>query len=145
MFTNKNMNQAIIMAKLALTLDEVPVGAVIIDPENNEIIAKAHNLVEKNKSPLAHAEMLVIESACKAKQSKTLSGLDLYITLQPCAMCFQAIIYAKIRRVYFGAYDLLVTLNLSQANHQPEIYGGISEQECKLLLDGFFSSKRIKF
>jgi tRNA(adenine34) deaminase len=142
MFNNQLMQSAILMAREALLHEEVPVGAIIINPNTNSIIASAHNLVESKKDPTAHAEILVIRQACKFLLNKNLEGLDLYVTLQPCPMCFQAIIYAKIRRLYFGAYDLTNTLTQSFANHTVEIYGGIEENTCKTLLDNFFANKR---
>ena len=105
-------------------------------------MATNHNLVENKKDPTAHAEILAIQAACQALDSKNLSGMDLYVTLQPCTMCMQAISYAKIRRVYFGAYDLEVTPYIPPSNHKIELYGGIQESECKALLDKFFASKR---
>lgn len=140
---NNFMQSALIMADKAFLRDEVPVGAVIIDPTNNQIISSSYNLVEAKKDPTAHAEILVIQKACKLVSSKSLVGLDLYVTLQPCTMCMQAIIYAKIKRVYFGAYDPEVSINIAYSNHKPEIYGGIEEESCKNLLNKFFSSKRI--
>ena len=136
------MKEAIKSAQASLLAGEVPVGAIIIDPSSNNIISKAHNLVESLKNPTAHAEMLAIQYACENLQSKSLSGLDLYVTLQPCMMCLQAITYAKIRRVYFGAYDSTSPSNLISSNHEVEIYGGICEAECKALLNDFFTSKR---
>ncbi len=142
MFDNKLMHLALAMAKAALMDNEVPVGAIIVDPRNNNIISNTYNLVEKKKDPTAHAEMLAIQSACNKLASKSLVGLDLYVTLQPCMMCIQAITYAKIRRVYFGAYDPTVTINIPSPNHHVEIYGGINEEECKTLLNQFFADKR---
>ena len=141
-FDNKLMKEAIKLARTSLLTEEVPVGAIIVDPGSNKIISKAHNLVENLKNPTAHAEMLAIQYACEGLQSKNLSGLDIYVTLQPCIMCLQAITYAKIRRVYFGAYDSTTPSNLISSNHRIEIYGGICESECKALLDEFFASKR---
>ena len=142
MFNNKFMHSALAMAEKAFIAEEIPVGAVIIDPSKNNIIASAYNLVEARCDPTAHAEILAIQSACQAIANKSLSGLDLYITLQPCAMCMQAIIYAKITRVYFGAYNPTSSINLSSVNHKPEIYGGIEEEKCRLLLNKFFTNVR---
>ncbi len=142
MFNNQFMQLAVEMAKLAFSKNEVPVGAIIIDPKTNEVISQNHNLVEKNKDPTAHAEMLAIQSACLKLSSKNLEGLDLYVTLQPCPMCLQALVYAKVRRIYFGAYDPEVKINLTSANHKPEIYGGLMEEDCKELLNVFFANKR---
>ena len=142
MFNNKLMQSALDIAKIGLRENEVPVGTIIVDPQNNTIISSAYNLVEKKKDPTAHAEILAIQSACNKFASKSLAGLDLYVTLQPCMMCLQAIIYAKIRRVYFGAYDPKTSLNLPSSNHHVEIYGGINEEDCKALLNQFFVDKR---
>ena len=142
MFDNKFMQSAIEMAKQAFLEKEVPVGAIIVNPETNEVVSQSHNLVEKNKDPTAHAEMLAIQSACLKLSSKNLEGLDLYVTLQPCPMCLQALVYAKVRRIYFGAYDPEVKINLTFANHKPEIYGGLMEESCKELLNVFFANKR---
>ncbi len=142
MFDNKLMQSALAMAKAAFKDNEVPVGAIIVNPRNNSIIASTYNLVEKRKDPTAHAEMLAIQSACNTLASKSLTGLDLYVTLQPCMMCMQAITYAKIRRVYFGACDPAVTINIPSPNHHVEVYGGINEEECKALLNQFFADKR---
>lgn len=138
MFNNQFMNEALRMAKIASTEDEVPVGAIIVDPVRNRIIAEAYNLVEKKKDPTAHAEILAIQTACQVLNSKFLNDLDLYVTLQPCPMCMKAIEYSRIKRVYFGAYDISISLS----NHNFEIYGGIEEERCKALLDNFFKSKR---
>ncbi len=143
MFHNEFMKMALEVAEAGFLANEVPVGSIIINPKTNKIIAKNYNLVEQKNDPTAHAEMLSIQSACAALESKSLAGLDLYVTLQPCAMCLQAAIYAKIRRIYFGAYDTSVTLELPQStNHHIEIYGGICELDAKELLARFFKSRR---
>lgn len=142
MFMNEYMHLAISAAEEAFYDDEIPVGAVIIDPVKKKIVASAYNLIETLQSPVAHAEILVIERACKSLSSKCLEGLDLYVTLQPCIMCMQAIIYAKIKRLYFGAYAPEVVYNTAFSNHEVEIYGGIEEEKCKKLLTDFFREKR---
>lgn len=136
------MKSAIKMAEDAFISEEVPVGAVIVNPQTKQIISQAHNLVEQKKDPIAHAEILAIQSACQALNSKNLAGLDLYVTLQPCSMCFQAIYNARIRRVYFGAYDAVAADNIVSVNDKIEVYGGVEEEECKILLDKFFKTKR---
>lgn len=135
------MKSAIKMAEDAFISEEVPVGAVIVNPQTKQIISQAYNLVEQKKDPIAHAEILAIQSACQALNSKSLAGMDLYVTLQPCSMCFQAIYNARIRRVYFGAYDMSVD-NIVSVNDKIEVYGGVEEEECKSLLDKFFKTKR---
>ncbi|MEK6733691.1 MAG: nucleoside deaminase, partial [Pseudomonadota bacterium] len=107
-----------------------------------QIISKAYNLVEKNNDPTNHAEMLVIRDACNKLASKFLYDYDIYITLQPCLMCYQAILYAKIKRLYFGAYDSASSLKVPSSNHKIEIYGGIEEEKCKSILNDFFLQKR---
>ncbi|MBT6206716.1 MAG: nucleoside deaminase, partial [Francisellaceae bacterium] len=128
MINNQFMHSALNLAEKAFLLDEVPVGAVIVNPQDKLIISESHNLVEQQKDPTAHAEILAIKLACQSLQSKNLAGLDLYVTLQPCPMCIQAMIYARIRRVYFGAYDQDNPLAITSSNHNIEIYGGIHEE-----------------
>ena len=143
MFNNKYMALAISRAKEAFLNNEVPVGAIIVNPKTEEIIAESYNLVEFKQDPTAHAEMLAIQLACQKLSSKVLSGLDLYVTLQPCMMCLQAATYAKINRIYFGAYDLTMPLELPVlSNHSLEIYGGICEESCRELLNNFFITRR---
>lgn len=144
MFYNQLMQEAVNVAKAGFEFEEIPVGAIIVDPNSNKIISKAYNLVESLQDPLAHAEMLVVQEACRVMQSKSLSGLDIYVTLQPCSMCMHALSLAKVRRIYFGAYDSQVPLNLYPSNHKLEIYGGIYENECRGLLNKFFANKRLK-
>ncbi|PIZ33958.1 MAG: tRNA-specific adenosine deaminase [Alphaproteobacteria bacterium CG_4_10_14_0_8_um_filter_37_21] len=141
------MNIAYENALLALHSDEVPVGAVIV--KDTKIIARAHNLVEKNKNALHHAEILCIQEACKTLGEKYLIGCDLYVTLEPCIMCAGAIAHVKFRRVYFGAYDpkrgsVEHALQVFKyTNHKPEVYGGICEKKCKILLCDYFKTKRV--
>lgn len=145
---NQFFQTAINQAKLASHSGEVPVGAVII--KDGKIIASAHNLVETNQDPTAHAEIVAIRAASKLLASPRLTDCDLYVTLEPCAMCAQAISLARIRRLYFGAYDPkggavdngARVYSHNSCNHTPEIYGGISEKECGALLTEFFKKKR---
>ena len=142
------MTAALKEAEKAYFLDEVPVGAVIL--HNNKIITATHNLVITNQNPSAHAEILAIEKACSILGSNYLNECDIYITLEPCAMCAQALALSKIRAIYFGVYDEkfgAVRSNLNifkdiRANWEPEIYSGIMEEECKSLLRKFFKEKR---
>jgi tRNA(adenine34) deaminase len=144
----KFMALALEQATEAYTKNEVPVGAVIV--YKSEVIAKAHNLVETLQLPYAHAEFLAIQKACQSLNSKFLNDCDLYVTLEPCPMCAQLISFARIKRLYFGAYDIkgggvdngARVLNASSCHHLPEIYGGIAEIESKKLLLSFFQSKR---
>ena len=99
---NKYMKSAINQALKAKELDEVPIGAVIV--LDGKIIAKAHNLMEKTQLATAHAEVLAINKACKKLKSWRLDGAEMYVTIEPCAMCAGAIVNARIKKVYFGAY-----------------------------------------
>jgi tRNA(Arg) A34 adenosine deaminase TadA len=120
-----------------------------VDSAGN-IIAAAHNLVVTQHDPTAHAELLAIRSACAALGSERLTDCDLYVTLEPCPMCAQAISFARIRRVYFGAYDEkgggvengARIFSQHSCHHKPEIYGGIQESECAQLLKDFFKDRR---
>ncbi len=143
------MQRALKQAHLALAADEVPIGAIIVDADGN-VIAEAHNRVETDADPSAHAEMLAIREACRIRGDKYLPDCDLYVTLEPCAMCAQAIAFAHLRRIYFGAYDPkgggvehgARIFSQPTCHHRPEIYGGIMEQECGALLKDFFATKR---
>src|SRR5690606_32459812 len=127
---------------------EVPVGAVIV--HGGAIVAQAHNRVIQDRDPTAHAEILVIRQACALFKTARLEGCDLYVTLEPCAMCAQAISLARLRRVYFGAYDPksggvehgAKVFSHPTCHHKPEIYGGIKAQSCGLLLKNFFKERR---
>lgn len=135
-------------ALLAKGQDEVPVGAVLV--YQGKVIAKAHNLRNQSQSSLAHAEILVIEEGCKIQGSWRLEDCDLYVTLEPCPMCAGAIIQARIKRVFFGAYDpkggcfgsVMDFNQIAGFNHYPEVHGGILEKECATLLSDFFREKR---
>lgn len=142
------INEALAQARIAAENGEVPVGAVIV--QAGKIIALAHNLVETDKDPTAHAEIIVIRAASKILRSPRLIECDLYVTLEPCAMCAQAIAFARIRRLYFGASDEkgggvehgAHIFSQTNCNHKPEIYSGIAESECSNLLKDFFRRKR---
>jgi len=142
------MQTALELAHLAAEEGEVPVGAVIVKDGN--IIAEAYNLTETLKSPTAHAEMVAIQAACEILDSTRLVDCDMYVTLEPCPMCAQAISFARIRRLYFGAYDVkgggvengARIFNASSCHHKPEVYGGIDESEASELLKEFFAARR---
>lgn len=144
----KMMNEALILAKKAFKDDEIPVGAVIT--LNGEIIARAHNSVEKDKDCTCHAEINAIKAACKALGRKTLDGCEMYVSLEPCAMCAGAIINARIKRLYVGALEPKTGCCTSKAdlmkaglfNHDVETYYGIGEEESKDLMKSFFENKR---
>jgi len=145
---NPYMAEAINEAKKALELDEVPVGAVIV--RNGEIISRAYNLRETSRQATAHAELLAIQKACSHLNSWRLDNCDLYVTLEPCPMCAGAIINARIKSVYFGAYDpkggacgsVADLFRKGNFNHAPIVYSGIMEEECETLLKEFFSKLR---
>ena len=131
------MDAALEKAKIAANSDEVPVGAVIVHRE--KIIASAHNKMEHARDTTAHAEMIAIRDAMAALEQKFLIDCNIYVTLEPCAMCMQAILLARIKKLYFGAYNTLFT---KRGNIPLEIYGGLKEQSCEVLLKKFFGYKR---
>jgi tRNA(adenine34) deaminase len=143
------MALALAEAKKAAALGEVPVGAVLVDAEGR-LLAAAGNRVEARRDPTAHAEMLVLRAAAKRLGAKHLVDCDLWVTLEPCAMCAAAIGLARLRRLYFGAYDPkggavehgARLFDRREANHRPEIYGGIAELHAARLLGEFFGERR---
>tara|TARA_B110000008_G_C16789031_1_gene491881 strand:- start:339 stop:824 length:486 start_codon:yes stop_codon:yes gene_type:complete len=144
----KWMQIAIEEAQQAMRENEIPVGAVIV--QDNKLIAKAHNQPIKNNDPTAHAEIEVLRKAGKKLHNYRLPKTTLYVTLEPCAMCFGAIIHARIEKVVFGASDpksgvFGSTIDLpskSFFNHQILVSGGVLEQDCKNILQSFFKSLR---
>lgn len=130
-------------AECAKAEGEIPVGAVIV--KDDEIIARAHNLRETEKSPTAHAEVLAIEEAAKKLSDWRLSDCSLVVTLEPCPMCAGAILNARIRRVYFAAYDPefgAAGSRFDLFDRTYEIYGGINEKRSQELLTRFFELRR---
>ena len=143
------MRRALTLAEECGANGEVPVGAVIV--KNGEIIAEGRNMREVGKNALYHAEIEAIDNACKALGSWRLSGCDLYVTLEPCPMCAGAAINARIKTVYFGAYDAkagsfgsVEDFNRLNYNHKVEIIGGVMEKECEQILSDFFKNLRNK-
>jgi tRNA(Arg) A34 adenosine deaminase TadA len=145
---NDFMEQAFREAEAAGTRGEVPVGAVLV--AGGKVIAGAGNLTEELNDPTAHAEILVIREAARAKGTPRLPDCDLYVTLEPCAMCAAAISFARLRRVYFAAYDpkgggiehgprFFIQ---PTCHHKPEVIGGVDETRAGTLLKKFFSAKR---
>ena len=137
------MELAIEQAKIAASLGEVPVGAVIV--KNDSIVATAYNRRELDKNALAHAELLAIDRACKRLGGWRLFGCTLYVTLEPCPMCAGAIINARIPKVYYGAKDdkngacgSVVNLFEQSFTHKPELVTGILEADCTKVLQDFF-------
>ena len=144
---NEYMQKAIELAKESENEGEVPVGAVVV--RSNEIVGTGRNRRELGKNALYHAEIEVINNACKVVKGWRLWDCDLYVTLEPCPMCAGAIINSRLKSVYFGAYDnkagsfgSIVDFNHLAYNHKPEIYGGIMEKECSEMLSNFFKHLR---
>lgn len=135
-------------AEKAKEKDEVPIGAVIV--KDGKVISKGYNLVENTNKATAHAEIIAIEKACKKLKSWRLDGAEIYVTLEPCAMCAGAIANARIKKVYFGAYERksgcaeskYPVLSDNGLNHSVEYEGGIMEEECASLIKKYFSEKR---
>jgi tRNA(Arg) A34 adenosine deaminase TadA len=135
-------------AREAFAAQEVPVGAAIT--RDGEIIAVAGNRTLRDRDPTAHAEMLAIRAACAALGSERLAGCDLYVTLEPCAMCAAAISFARIRRLYFSAADPkgggvehgARFFSQPTCHHAPDVYGGLRESEAAELLRAFFQARR---
>lgn len=144
------MECALSEAEKAFSYEEVPVGAVIIDSHSREIIATAHNEMVRRRDPTAHAELLAIQRACIKKGKSRFEECDIYVTLEPCPMCAQAISFARLRRLYFGAYDSkgggvdhgARVFNASSCHHIPEVVGGLEENKCSQLLKDFFEKLR---
>jgi len=142
------MNKALKLAEKALSENEVPVGAVIV--QDQRIIGRGYNQTERLNDPTAHGEMIAISAACSTLSQKYLKGCTLYVTLEPCPMCAGALVWSKIDRVVFGALDekagscgtLLNIASNKLLNHQVEIVHGILENDCSLLLKQFFLEKR---
>ena len=142
------MLQALLEAEKALRLNEVPVGAVIVN--DGLIIGRGYNQVETLNDPTAHAEIIAITSACATLENKYLTGCTLYVTLEPCSMCAGALIWSKMGRLVFGATDEKAgacgsILNIAQnksLNHHVEIIQGVLELDASELLKQFFKSRR---
>ncbi len=143
------MARAFAAAKEAGRAGEVPVGAVVVDSAG-QIVAVAGNRTEADSDPTAHAELLAIREAARLRGEPRLPDCDLYVTLEPCAMCAAAIGFARIRRLYFGAYDPKGGavehgprwFERPTCHHRPEVYGGISESSAQALLREFFAARR---
>ncbi len=144
------MGLALEEARRAGREGEVPVGAVVVEPRAGRILAAAANRVEALNDPTAHAELLALRAAAAALRSPRLIGCDIYVTLEPCPMCAAAISFARIRRLYFGAYDPKGggvehgsrIFTQPTCHHRPEVYGGIEEDEAAGLLRAFFRDRR---
>ncbi len=143
------MALALAEARAAAARGEVPVGAIVVSAKG-EVLARAGNRTLELKDPTAHAEMLVLREAAAKRGSERLTDCDLYVSLEPCAMCAAAISFARIRRIYFGAGDEKMGavehgprfFQQPTCHHRPEVYGGIGEREARELLQSFFNVKR---
>ena len=144
------MAEALIEAKKAYNMGEIPIGAVVVRDE--EIIGRGHNLRETQKDPTLHAEILAIQMAAKALGGWRLIGCDIYVTIEPCPMCAGAMIQGRLNRLIFGASDLKSgcagsLYNLPEDkrfNHRLEVISGIMEEECRALMQEFFRARRNK-
>lgn len=144
----KYMSIAIEEAKKALASGDVPVGSVIV--RDDILISKAHNTVEFQNNPTNHAEIIAIQSASQILGDKHLVDCNIYVTLEPCAMCAGAIVLARLRRLIFGAYDpktgacgsLFSIPFENKLNHKVEVIGGVMESQCAELLKDFFEKLR---
>ena len=143
------MERALREARAAAERGEVPVGAVIVRSDG-ALLAAAGNRTEADRDPTAHAELLAIRAAAATLGAPRLVDCDLYVTLEPCPMCAQAISFARLRRLYYGAADPKGggvehgprLFNQPTCHHRPEIYGGIGEGEAAALLQDFFRARR---
>lgn len=142
------MEQALAEAHIAAENGEVPVGAVIV--RDGEIISRAHNLTETLNDPTAHAEMLAIREAAGKTGWSRLTGCSMYVTLEPCAMCAGAMVWARLDKVYIGTMDpkagargsVMNILQSEKLNHRVEIESGIMKEECAAVLKDFFAQRR---
>jgi tRNA(adenine34) deaminase len=143
------IDAALEVARDALRVGEVPVGAVVLDP-SGVIVASAHNSRERGHDPTAHAEIVALRRAGAALGTWHLEGCTLAVTLEPCAMCAGAIVLARVGRLVFGAWDpkagaagsLWDLVRDRRLNHRPEVVGGVREAETSALLADFFAQKR---
>lgn len=143
------MDKALELAKKAGKMEEIPVGAVIID-ENDNLLAMASNRKESDRDATSHAEIIAIRQACQIQQNWRLTNCTLYVTLEPCPMCAGAIIHSRLKTLVYGVDDfktgsIRTMLNLPDScasNHSLEVIAGIRENECRELLQSWFISKR---
>ena len=142
------MKLALEQAKKAYKKDEVPIGAVIVC--NDKVVAKGFNIREKRNDPTGHAEIVAIKKACKKRRSWRLEDCTIYVTVEPCSMCAGALLWTRIKRIVFGAFDakggaLGSSYNLFEQknlNHKAEITSGVLEDECSKIMKDFFKAKR---
>lgn len=142
------MQAALDEAGKAMEIDEIPIGAIVT--LNNKIIGRGFNSVIKNSDPTCHAEIMALRDAAHFLSNYRLPEVNLYITLEPCIMCLGAIFQARVKQVYFGAYDAKFhscnpnqnLVNNQTINHHTLFEGGILEDECSTLLKNYFKDKR---
>lgn len=146
------MKIALQQAAKAFAADEVPVGALVVDPESGWIVARAYNRCEHGTDAFAHAEIEAMRKACRRLKQNRLRGLHLYVTLEPCTMCAAAVSFMRIEKVYFGAADakgggVVSGVRFYEAptcHHRPQTEGGVLADECSAILKDFFRGKRDK-
>jgi tRNA(adenine34) deaminase len=142
------MNEALALARDAAVHDDVPVGALVV--RNGEIIGRGANRTVRDQDPTAHAEVLAIRQAAAASGNWRLESCEMFVTLEPCAMCVGAIVLARLDRVTFGAWDEKAgmagsvgdLLRHPRLNHRPEVVSGVLADECGQLLRDFFATRR---
>lgn len=142
------MRRALREAEKAYDAGEVPIGAVIV--RGREVVGRGHNLVETLQDPTAHAEIIAITAACETLGTKFLAGCTLYVTLEPCPMCAGALVWARLDRLVFGAYDekagsASTLYNIPQdarLNHRVEVVAGVEAEAAAALLQAFFRTRR---
>jgi tRNA(adenine34) deaminase len=142
------MEEALKQANLAAEAGEVPVGAVVV--RDGEVVGRGHNRNLLNNDPTAHAEVLAMREAARALGNHRLSGSDVYVTIEPCAMCAGAMVHARIRRLVYGAADpkggavesVFQLLSQPRLNHAVEVRGGVLQDRCAEMLQAFFRARR---
>ena len=142
------MSQALELAREAFAVGEVPVGALVV--KDNKVIGRGYNQSIKNSDPTAHAEVIALRDAANTLKNYRLSGCELYVTIEPCAMCVGAMVHARIQRVIFGAIEpragalvsQLKMMDMPHFNHNFDWQGGILESECGALMKEFFRDRR---
>jgi tRNA(adenine34) deaminase len=144
------MRVALDEARAAVASGDVPIGAVVLDPTGS-VIARGHNVRERDGDPTGHAELVAIRAAAAATGEWRLTGCTLVVTLEPCTMCAGAIVLSRLDRLVFGAYDekagaagsLWDVVRDRRLNHRPEVVGGVLSDECRAPLDDFFAHQRL--
>lgn len=142
------MERALELARKAEVANEVPVGAIVV--RFDDVIGSGWNQPIQSSDPTSHAEIVAMRDAARAEKNYRLPGTTLYVTLEPCVMCAGALVHARVERVVFGTHDpksgaagsVFSLLPNEAFNHQPEVVGGVLEQECATLLQGFFKKRR---